>query len=55
MILFGAGIKSGRYEQAASPADIAPTLARICGVPLATATGRVLEEALVASPSTNGT
>ena len=30
MILFGAGIKSGRYEQAASPADIAPTLARIC-------------------------
>ena len=51
MILFGAGIKSGRYEQAASPADIAPTLARICGVPLATATGRVLEEALVASPS----
>jgi predicted AlkP superfamily pyrophosphatase or phosphodiesterase len=51
MILFGAGIKPGRYDQAASPADIAPTLARICGVPLPTATGRVLEEAIAASPS----
>ena len=51
MILFGAGIKPGRYEQPASPADIAPTLARICGVSLPTATGRVLEEALVAAPS----
>jgi predicted AlkP superfamily pyrophosphatase or phosphodiesterase len=51
MILFGAGIKPGRYEQPSSPADIAPTLARICGVSLPTATGRVLEEALVAAPS----
>jgi predicted AlkP superfamily pyrophosphatase or phosphodiesterase len=51
MILFGSGIKPGRYDQTASPADIAPTLARICGLSLPTATGRVLEEALVVAPS----
>jgi predicted AlkP superfamily pyrophosphatase or phosphodiesterase len=51
MVLFGSGIKPGRYEQAATPADIAPTLARICGVALPRATGRVLDEALVPSPS----
>ncbi len=51
MLLFGAGIKPGRYEQPATPADLAPTLARLCGVSLPTATGRVLEEALAASPS----
>lgn len=51
MVLFGAGIKPGRYEQAATPADLAPTLARLCGVSLPTATGRVLEEALSASPT----
>jgi predicted AlkP superfamily pyrophosphatase or phosphodiesterase len=49
MVLFGSGIKPGRYDQAATPADIAPTLARLCGVSLPTATGRVLEEALVSS------
>jgi arylsulfatase A-like enzyme len=52
LVLFGGGIKPGRYDQAVTPADIAPTLARICGVPLPTATGRVLEEAL-ASPATS--
>ncbi len=46
LILLGAGITPGRYEQAASPADLAPTLARLAGVPLPTATGRVLDEAL---------
>lgn len=53
MVLFGSGIKPGRYDQAATPADIAPTLARICAVPLPTATGRVLEEALVPSASSH--
>jgi predicted AlkP superfamily pyrophosphatase or phosphodiesterase len=46
LVLFGAGIKAGRHTAEASPADIAPTLAKIAGVPLPTATGRVLEEAL---------
>lgn len=46
LILFGSGIKPGRYERAATPADIAPTLAHLAGVQLPTAEGRVLSEAL---------
>jgi predicted AlkP superfamily pyrophosphatase or phosphodiesterase len=51
LVLFGAGVKPGRYEQPVSPADIAPTLARLCAVTLPTATGRVLEEAIRPVPS----
>ena len=46
MILFGAGIKPGRYDRAATPADIAPTLARVAGIQMPKAEGRVLSEAL---------
>jgi predicted AlkP superfamily pyrophosphatase or phosphodiesterase len=46
LIMFGAGITAGRYDQPTTPADLAPTLARLSGVALPTATGRVLEEAL---------
>jgi hypothetical protein len=46
MILLGAGIAPGRYDQAATPADLAPTLARLSGAALPQATGRVLDEAL---------
>jgi predicted AlkP superfamily pyrophosphatase or phosphodiesterase len=46
LILLGAGIVPGHYEAAASPADIAPTLAKLAGVSLPTATGRLLDEAL---------
>lgn len=46
LILMGAGVAPGRYQQPATPADIAPTLAMLAGVPLPTATGRVLSEAL---------
>jgi len=46
LILAGPGISSGHYEAAASPADIAPTLAKLAGVALPTATGRILDEAL---------
>ena len=46
VLLLGAGVRPGQYEQAATPADIAPTLAKICGVALPTATGRALEEAI---------
>lgn len=46
LILFGAGIRTGRYEQAATPADIAPTLARVAGIKMSKAEGRVLTEAL---------
>ena len=39
-------VTAGRYTTPASPADIAPTLARVAGVTLADADGRVLTEAL---------
>ncbi len=46
VILMGPGIKSGEYLSAATPADIAPTLALLCGITLAKADGRALSEAL---------
>lgn len=46
LILLGGGIRPGRYEREATPADIAPTLARIANVRLEKAEGRILEEAL---------
>jgi predicted AlkP superfamily pyrophosphatase or phosphodiesterase len=46
VILFGSGIKAGRYERTTTPADIAPTLARVAGIQMSTAEGRVLTEAL---------
>ena len=46
VVFLGAGIKGGKYDGAATPADIAPTLARVAGVTLPRATGRVLEDAL---------
>jgi hypothetical protein len=47
LILFGAGIKRGEYLGAATPADIAPTLAQLCGITLARIDGEVLVEALL--------
>jgi predicted AlkP superfamily pyrophosphatase or phosphodiesterase len=46
ILLFGPGINRGRYDQAASPADIAPTLAKLCGITLPKAEGRPLIAAL---------
>jgi len=46
VILFGAGIKPGRYPASTTPADIAPTLAALSGVRIARTDGRVLREAL---------
>jgi predicted AlkP superfamily pyrophosphatase or phosphodiesterase len=48
VLLFGAGIKPGKYWGTASPADLAPTLAALCGVTMARPDGRVLSEALAA-------
>jgi len=42
LILFGAGIPRGRNRMAVTPADIAPTLARLAGVRLVRAEGRNL-------------
>jgi hypothetical protein len=46
MLFMGRGIKPGRYTQPATPADVAPTLAAICGVTMPAAEGRVLRAAL---------
>jgi predicted AlkP superfamily pyrophosphatase or phosphodiesterase len=47
LIIMGRGVRAGRYPQAATPADIAPTLATLLRVqPPSNATGRVLTEAL---------
>jgi arylsulfatase A-like enzyme len=46
ILLMGYGIKAGRYDQPVTPADIAPTLAALCGVTLPQAEGRALGAAL---------
>ncbi len=48
LLLFGRGINPGKHDTPAAPTDIAPTMARLLGIPKPTkATGRVLTEALV--------
>jgi predicted AlkP superfamily pyrophosphatase or phosphodiesterase len=47
VVLFGARIRPGQYDQAASPVDIAPTLAWFTGVTLRQTNGRVLGEAII--------
>jgi Type I phosphodiesterase / nucleotide pyrophosphatase len=46
VLLMGWGIEHGEYFGSITPADIAPTLASLCGITLATRDGRVLAEAL---------
>ena len=46
VLLMGYGIQSGEYFQSITPADIAPTLAALCGITLAPRDGRVLAEVL---------
>lgn len=47
VILMGTGIRPGKYFGPATPADIAPTLAALCGITLSTRDSRVLSEALL--------
>jgi len=42
----GWGVEHGEYFGPVTPADIAPTLAALCGVTLSSGDGRVLSEAL---------
>jgi predicted AlkP superfamily pyrophosphatase or phosphodiesterase len=53
ILLFGAGIKHGAFNTAATPADIAPTLAALCGVTLPKAEGHALQDALARTPTTS--
>jgi arylsulfatase A-like enzyme len=50
LIIMGKGIRAGRYKQAATPADLAPTLARLLRIKSPDcAEGRTLVEGLTAS------
>lgn len=42
VIFFGRGVRGGARQEAATPADIAPTLAALAGVPFTTPDGRAL-------------
>jgi hypothetical protein len=53
VILMGFGISPGEYHGAITPADIAPTLASICGITLAPRDGRILAEALKSAAAKN--
>ncbi len=46
LLLYGAGVAPGRYLQASTPADVAPTLAALTRVQIARTDGRALTEAL---------
>ncbi len=46
MLFFGKGIKAGRYDDVASPADLAPTLAALLGITMPQAQGTALTSAL---------
>jgi predicted AlkP superfamily pyrophosphatase or phosphodiesterase len=50
IFLKGPGVRRGRFDSPASPADIAPTLAFLTGITLARSDGRVLTEALGTDP-----
>lgn len=54
LVLMGAGIRPGRYDRAVTPADIAPTLARLAGIKMPRAEGQPLLEALVSAPEARG-
>jgi predicted AlkP superfamily pyrophosphatase or phosphodiesterase len=56
ILLMGRGVKPGQYLQPVTPADVAPTLAAICGVTLQHAEGHALTMALRTVPrqSTSG-
>jgi len=46
IFLMGFGIRHGEYFDAVTPADIAPTLASLCGITLASRDGHILSQAL---------
>jgi predicted AlkP superfamily pyrophosphatase or phosphodiesterase len=57
ILLMGFGIQAGEYHGDVTPADIAPTLASLCGITLSSRDGHVLAQALskpAARSSANG-
>lgn len=52
VIFFGAGVKKGQYETPATPADIAPSLGALAGIPFRTTDGHARSEAFATSVPT---
>jgi predicted AlkP superfamily pyrophosphatase or phosphodiesterase len=52
LIFYGAGIRPGRFLSNASPADIAPTVAYLCGITLARVDGHLLADAVMPDKQT---
>jgi predicted AlkP superfamily pyrophosphatase or phosphodiesterase len=50
LLFMGRGVKPGRYEQSATPADLAPTLAALCGLTMTNVDGHPLTAAIQAAP-----
>jgi predicted AlkP superfamily pyrophosphatase or phosphodiesterase len=50
IILMGPNVKAGEYREAATPADVAPTLAALSGIAMPRAEGHVLRSALTTAP-----
>jgi predicted AlkP superfamily pyrophosphatase or phosphodiesterase len=50
IIFMGPNVKAGEYREAATPADIAPTLAALSGIAMPRAEGHVLRSALATAP-----
>jgi len=46
LLFMGFGIRHGEYYEEVTPADVAPTLASLCGITLASRDGHVLAQAL---------
>jgi predicted AlkP superfamily pyrophosphatase or phosphodiesterase len=54
VLFMGYGIEAGEYFGAVAPADIAPTLAALCGITLATRDGHVLAQAMAKQGAVRG-
>jgi predicted AlkP superfamily pyrophosphatase or phosphodiesterase len=52
LIFYGAGVKIGRFTVDASPADVAPTLGALAGIPFRTTDGHERREAFATPTST---
>ena len=52
VVFMGRGVKPGRYTSAATPADVTPTLAALCGATMADVSGHILRAAIAAPAGT---
>jgi arylsulfatase A-like enzyme len=50
LLLMGPGVNAGVYRERVTPADIAPTVAALCGITLPRAEGHALRSAMTTPP-----